>query len=190
MYACSRQLILYPFSKIIEVLSFLGSQRFTHVDPWPGLQHETWVSPMNQDLTTIGKQLVTPIMFMPLLYLWAYFAWPISAVDYKFVIQQSAQHLLVLWKLTRKALSSKLPYSTSLYSTSSVTKLSGIFSNRPYSHRFFWGEGQPKSKTMTVAFIVLKVSGTDWRGGDSHLALGIFIWQPMAFGRIIIPHRM
>lgn len=146
MYACSRQLILYPFSKIIEVLSFLESQRFTRVDPWPGLQHEAWVSPMNQDLTTIGKQLVTPIMFMPLLYLWAYFAWPNSAVDYKFVIQKSAQHLLVLWKLTRKALSSKLPYSTSLYSTSSVTKLSGIFSNRPYSHGFFAGGGATKIK--------------------------------------------
>lgn len=166
MYVCRRQLILYPFSKIIEVLSFLESERFTSVDPWPGLQHEAWVSPVKQVLTTLGKQLVTPIMFMPLLYMWAYLARPITAVDYKFLTQQSAQRLLVLWKLTSKALSSKLPYSTSLYSTSSVTKLSGIFSNRPYSHVFFWGEGQPKTKTLTVAFIVLKESGTDWRGGS------------------------
>lgn len=64
-------IILYPFSRIMIAGSSLGPKACLATGSWPD-SVARWVYHVPYDLNPIRKLQVTPIMFMPLLYLWAY----------------------------------------------------------------------------------------------------------------------
>lgn len=135
---------------------------------WPALRYQAYISSCVASLKSIHKLLVTSMIIIALLYLWAYLALPVITIAHqvqslvRLLLTFLFRHFRILWKLARRQeASSKYQPDFSMSCDENVTVSNNRLSSNSCGQR----------KTMAMTYVSLEVSRTPpttW-GGVSFL---------------------